>query len=70
MAEPSGGQSAAFDAADKAARANSFGGVAAHYERYRPGPPPTAVDWYLPEPVGRVVDLGAGTGALIATVQK
>jgi SAM-dependent methyltransferase len=49
---------------DKAARASSFGGVASHYERYRPGPPVAAVDWILPSHVGRVVDLGAGTGAL------
>ncbi len=50
----------------KAARASSFGGAASHYERYRPGPPLQAVDWILPEavPVGTVVDLGAGTGAL------
>ena len=50
----------------KAARASSFGGAASHYERYRPGPPLQAVDWVLPEavPVGTVVDLGAGTGAL------
>ena len=50
----------------KAARAASFGGAASHYERYRPGPPVQAVDWALPEaqPVGTVVDLGAGTGAL------
>lgn len=44
--------------------AGSFGGVAGHYERFRPGPPEAAVDWYLPQRVGRVVDLGAGTGAL------
>lgn len=48
----------------KAKRAASFGGAASHYERYRPGPPVQAVDWVLPEPVRRVVDLGAGTGAL------
>jgi SAM-dependent methyltransferase len=48
----------------KAQRAASFGGAATHYERYRPGPPDEAVDWVLPEPVGTVVDLGAGTGAL------
>jgi SAM-dependent methyltransferase len=48
----------------KAERAGSFGGVASHYERYRPGPPVAAVDWILPSHVGRVVDLGAGTGAL------
>ena len=49
---------------EKAKRAGSFGGVASHYERYRPGPPVAAVDWILPTHVGRVVDLGAGTGAL------
>ena len=48
----------------KAARAASFGGAAAHYERYRPGPPKGAVDWILPGRVHTVVDLGAGTGAL------
>jgi SAM-dependent methyltransferase len=48
----------------RAERAASFGGAASHYERYRPGPPVEAVDWILPAPVGRVVDLGAGTGAL------
>jgi SAM-dependent methyltransferase len=49
---------------ETAARAASFGAVAASYERYRPGPPPAAVDWILPARVSRVVDLGAGTGAL------
>jgi SAM-dependent methyltransferase len=49
---------------EKAKRAGSFGGVASHYERYRPGPPLAAVDWILPRRVNRVVDLGAGTGAL------
>jgi SAM-dependent methyltransferase len=48
----------------KAARAASFGGAASHYDRYRQGPPMAAVDWVLPAPVQRVVDLGAGTGAL------
>lgn len=38
--------------------------MASQYERYRPGPPVAAVDWFLPTHVGRVVDLGAGTGAL------
>jgi SAM-dependent methyltransferase len=49
---------------EKSTRSGSFGGVAPHYERYRPGPPVAAVDWILPTHVGRVVDLGAGTGAL------
>jgi SAM-dependent methyltransferase len=48
----------------KAARASSFGGAASLYEHYRQGPPVAAVDWILPAPVARVVDLGAGTGAL------
>ncbi len=45
-------------------RARSFGTVASHYERFRPGPPLESVDWLLPTHVGKVVDLGAGTGAL------
>jgi SAM-dependent methyltransferase len=49
---------------EKAERAGSFGGVAEHYERYRPGPPVAAVDWILPVHPAAVVDLGAGTGAL------
>ena len=53
-----------LDPEEKAKRAGSFGEVAAHYGRYRPGPPPAAIDWILPTRVGRVVDLGAGTGAL------
>jgi SAM-dependent methyltransferase len=48
----------------KARRAGSFGGAASDYERYRPGPPRAAVDWVVPRHVGRIVDLGAGTGAL------
>jgi SAM-dependent methyltransferase len=58
-APSSGGASA-----EEAVRAGSFGGVASLYERYRPGPPVAAVDWFVPSHVGRVVDLGAGTGAL------
>ena len=50
---------------ERTARAASFGGVAAHHERYRQGPPAVAVDWILPDPVGTVVDLGAGTGELV-----
>lgn len=48
----------------KARRSGSFGAVASHYERFRPGPPVAAVEWLLPDRVGRVIDLGAGTGAL------
>ena len=49
---------------EKAARSGSFGAVASQYERFRPGPPSAAVDWFLPGTVDRVVDIGAGTGAL------
>jgi SAM-dependent methyltransferase len=49
---------------EKAKRAASFGAAASLYERYRPGPPGEVVDWILPRHVARVVDLGAGTGAL------
>jgi SAM-dependent methyltransferase len=50
---------------EKARRSASFGSVAAHYERYRPGPPAAAVDWILSAAGNsRVIDLGAGTGAL------
>jgi SAM-dependent methyltransferase len=49
---------------EKAKRSGVFGAAASHYERYRPGPPLSAVDWILPSRVSRVVDLGAGTGAL------
>ncbi len=51
-------------AGEKLIRSGSFGQVAADYERFRPGPPEVAVDWLLPDHVERVVDLGAGTGAL------
>ncbi|HML00800.1 MAG TPA: class I SAM-dependent methyltransferase [Acidimicrobiales bacterium] len=53
-----------LDAEEKARRSGSFGAVASAYQRYRPGPPEAAVDWYLPRRVQTVVDLGAGTGAL------
>jgi SAM-dependent methyltransferase len=53
-----------LDAGEKARRSGSFGAVASTYQRYRPGPPPASVDWFLPERVEHVVDLGAGTGAL------
>lgn len=49
---------------EKAQRSGSFGSVAEHYERYRPGPGGEAVDWVLDGRSGLAVDLGAGTGAL------
>jgi SAM-dependent methyltransferase len=48
----------------RARRSGSFGAVAATYERFRPGPPPAAIAWMLPDSAKRVVDLGAGTGAM------
>jgi ubiquinone/menaquinone biosynthesis C-methylase UbiE len=48
----------------KARRSGSFGGVASAYERFRPGPPPDAIAWMLPDSAKAVVDLGAGTGAM------
>jgi SAM-dependent methyltransferase len=59
-----GGDANAAEMASKEERSRSFGTIAPRYECFRPGPPVAAVDWYLPERVGRVVDLGAGTGAL------
>ncbi len=56
-----------------ARRARSFGPVAATYDRVRPGYPPDGVSWLLEETKAariapgarrRVLDLGAGTGAL------
>jgi SAM-dependent methyltransferase len=45
-------------------RASSFGSIADDYDRWRPGPSPAVVEWLLPVETRRVVDLGAGTGAL------
>lgn len=44
--------------------ANSFGAIAEDYDRWRPGPDPSVVEWLLPVGAQQVVDLGAGTGAL------
>jgi len=61
---PAGVPLSHLPAHEKQKLSGSFGDVATDYERYRPGPPAAAVDWILPEHVGTVVDLGAGTGAL------
>jgi SAM-dependent methyltransferase len=45
-------------------RANSFGSIAEDYDRWRPGPSPSVVEWLVPAETRRVVDIGAGTGAL------
>jgi SAM-dependent methyltransferase len=52
------------DFAPFAQRARSFGSIAQDYARFRPPPPPEAVEWVLERGGRDVVDLGAGTGAL------
>jgi len=46
------------------ARARAFGAVAETYARVRPGYPSEAITWLLPDGTRRVLDVGAGTGAL------
>ncbi|HTK64776.1 MAG TPA: class I SAM-dependent methyltransferase [Pseudonocardia sp.] len=53
-------------------RARSFGAIAAAYQAHRPGYPDPALDWAL-APLGgpsrlRLLDLGAGTGKLTASL--
>ncbi len=50
--------------ADRETRALSFGSVAADYDRYRPAPPPQALDWLIPPVAQAILDLAAGTGAV------
>ena len=50
--------------ADRETRRLSFGSVAADYDRYRPAPPPQALDWLIPAGAQAVLDLAAGTGAV------
>jgi len=38
--------------------------VATDYDRYRPSPPPQALDWLIPPGARAVLDLAAGTGAV------
>lgn len=45
-------------------RASAFGAVADTYARVRPGYPPEAIAWLLPDGAQRVLEIGAGTGAL------
>ncbi len=49
---------------DRDTRRLSFGSVAADYDRYRPPPPPQALDWLIPPDATAVLDLAAGTGAV------
>ena len=57
-----------MDAAEREARAASFGASAAAYARSRPGYPAAALDWLLAPGTVRVLDLGAGTGKLAQTL--
>ncbi len=52
----------------KRSRAESFGGVADTYAQYRPRYPDEAVRWLVGTSPGRVLDLGAGTGLLTASL--
>jgi SAM-dependent methyltransferase len=47
-----------------AARSRNFGSIAELYERVRPGYPAEAVDWFLPDDVRVIADVGTGTGKL------
>ena len=47
---------------DRETRRLSFGTVAEDYDRYRPSPPPQALDWLIPSGAGAILDLAAGTG--------
>jgi SAM-dependent methyltransferase len=49
-------------------RARSFAGVAAEYDRGRPGYPSAAIEWALGPATLDVVDVGAGTGKLTEAV--
>ena len=45
-------------------RAMSFGEFARDYDRFRPEPPPDALDWLIPKDAGSIAEIGAGTGLL------
>ena len=50
--------------ADRETRRLSFGSVATDYDRYRPPPPPQALDWLIPPRAQAILDLAAGTGVV------
>jgi len=52
----------------QARRAASFDGAAELYDRARPGYPAEAVAWMVPLDAASVLDLGAGTGKLTASL--
>jgi SAM-dependent methyltransferase len=71
VSDPTGGESQA-ETAERLLHGSSFGAAAAAYAEHRPDYAEAAVRWAL-EPVWarqplRVVDLGAGTGKLTATL--
>ena len=51
---------------DRETRRLSFGSVAEDYDRYRPAPPPQALDWLIPPGAQAVLDLAAGQLTLTA----
>ena len=51
-------------AADRETRRLSFGSGATDYDRYRPPPPPQALDWLIPPGAEAILDLAAGTGVV------
>lgn len=53
-----------MEESERTARARSFGTVADVYASNRPGYPPEAARWLVPQPQKRVLELGAGTGHL------
>lgn len=53
-----------MDRGDRSERSQSFGAAAAAYDRFRPEPPPEALEWVLGANRDTAVDIGAGTGAL------
>jgi SAM-dependent methyltransferase len=61
---PAGDRDTLTGVTDRETRRLSFGSVAADYDRYRPPPPPQALDWLIPPDATTVLDLAAGTGAV------
>jgi SAM-dependent methyltransferase len=53
---------------DRQALAATFDTAAELYDSVRPGYAESAIDWVLPEPTGRVLDLAAGTGKLTSSL--
>ncbi|MFF0338632.1 class I SAM-dependent methyltransferase [Kribbella sp. NPDC004875] len=69
--DPAGDAAAVPDHGARAARATSFGAVAAAYEAGRPAFPVEALTWILGPGRGlQVLDLGAGTGKLAAVAAE